>query len=65
MSQTQYLKILEKEIHRINKVIDHKIIHGQEYIREMKDHKLILRKVQYLQRKNFLQKLFPRLQRYA
>ena len=61
MSQTQYLKMLEKEIQRINKIIDHKIVHGQEYAREMKDHKLILRKVQYLQRRSILQRLFPRL----
>ena len=47
MSQTQYLKMLEREIQKINKVIDYKIIHGEEYTREARDHKLMLRKVRY------------------
>jgi hypothetical protein len=47
MSQTQYLKMLEREIQKINKVIDYKIIHGEDYGREARDHKLMLKKVRY------------------
>ncbi|MCX6747840.1 MAG: hypothetical protein NTW98_02775 [Candidatus Nomurabacteria bacterium] len=47
MSQTQYLKLLEREINKINRIIDYKIIHGEDYGREARDHKLMLRKVRY------------------
>ena len=53
MSQTQYLKMLEKEIQKINKVIDRKIIQGQDYRREARDHKLMLRRMNYHTRKSF------------
>ncbi len=54
MSQTQYLKMLEKEIQKINKVIDRKIIRGEDYHKEARDHKLILRRVRHHTRKSFL-----------
>ena len=57
MSQTQYLKMLEREINRINKKIDLKILQGQEYRREARDHKLLLRKVRYHTRRSFGQKM--------
>ena len=47
MSQTQYLKMLEREIQKINKKIDLKILQGQDYRREARDHKLLLKKVRY------------------
>lgn len=47
MSQTQYLKMLEKEIQKINKKIDLKILQGQVYAKEARDHKLLLQKVRY------------------
>ncbi len=60
MSQAQYVKMLEREIQRINKIIDFKIIHGVDYSKEARDHKLLLRKVRLnSRRKNLMTKLFP------
>lgn len=47
MSQIQYLKMLEKEIQKINKKIDLKILQGKDYRKEARDHKLLLKKVRY------------------
>ena len=54
MSQIQYLKMLEREIQRINKKIDLKILQGQKYAKEAREHKLLLRKVRYHSKKSFL-----------
>ena len=59
MKQQEYLKILEIEIQKINKVIDHKIIHGEEYLREARDHKLLMKKVRQHTRTPFFNKFFP------
>ena len=47
MSQSQYLKMLEREIQKINKKIDLKIFQGKDYKKEARDHKLLLKKVRY------------------
>lgn len=65
MSQTQYLKLLEKEIQKINKKIDLKIVQGQTYLQEQKDHKLLLQKVRYNSRRSIFSRLFSRLQFFA
>jgi len=68
MSQTQYLKMLEREIQKINKKIDFKILQGQDYRREARDHKLLLKKVRYNSRvslTNRLVTLFFRTNIYA
>lgn len=54
MSQAQYLKMLEKEIQKINKRIDLKILQGQVYRKEAREHKLLLKKVRYHTRKGLL-----------
>jgi len=54
MSQSQYLKMLEKEIQRINQKIDLKILQGESYVKEARDHKLLLKKVRYHTRRNFV-----------
>lgn len=59
MSQKQYLKILEKEIEKVNKRIDMKIMRGEQYWKEARDHKLMLRKIRFLERQNFFKRLFP------
>jgi len=59
MSQTQYLKMIEREIQKINKKIDLKIMRGETYWKEARDHKLLLKKVRYHTRKNFFGKFFP------
>ncbi len=57
MSQTQYLKMLEKEIQKLNKIIDQKIIKGEDYHKEARDHKLIVRRVRYHTRKTFTERI--------
>ncbi|MBP9711663.1 MAG: hypothetical protein KBD55_01375 [Candidatus Pacebacteria bacterium] len=64
MSQSQYLKMLEREIQKINKIIDMKIMRGEVYFKEARDHKLMLRKVRYHARQNFFRKFFPTLFAY-
>lgn len=59
MSQSQYIKMLEKELNKINRVIDIKILKGEDYSKEAKDHKLILKKIKYNSKKNVLHKFFP------
>ena len=65
MSQKQYFRTIEKEIQKINRIIDLKIVQGLDYTREARDHKLLLKKVRFYNRQNFFKRLFPRLQRYA
>ncbi len=60
MSQKQYLKTIEREINRINKIIDLKIVRGEEYFREARDHKLLLKKLRFQNRQNFFRRLFPK-----
>lgn len=60
MSQTQYLKMLEREIQRINKKIDLKILQGEAYFKEARDHKLLLQKVRYHTRRSFFSRFFRR-----
>ena len=57
MSQSQYLKMLEKEIQKINKKIDLKILQGEKYFKEARDHKLLLKKVRYHTKQSFAQKI--------
>lgn len=57
MSQAQYLKMLEREIQRINKKIDMKILKGEPYNKEARDHKLLLKKVRYHTRGNWGQRI--------
>ena len=59
MSQQQYLKMLEREIEKINKRIDLKILQGQSYLKESRDHRLILKKIRFMERQNFFKRLFP------
>ncbi len=59
MSQTQYLKMLEREIQRVNRKIDLKILEGRNYMKEAREHKLLLKKVRYHTRRNFFSKFFP------
>ncbi len=57
MSQSQYLKMLEKEIQKINKKIDLKILQGEKYMKEAREHRLLLKKVRYHTRKTFTQRM--------
>ncbi len=53
--------MLEREIQRINQRIDLKILAGENYAKEARDHKLLLRKVRYHTKSSFFRKLFPTL----
>ena len=64
MSQTQYLKMLEKEIQKINNKIDLKILQGEAYFKEARDHKLLLKKVRFHSRKSFFSKFFPSFRQF-
>lgn len=60
--------MLEKEIQKINNKIDLKILQGETYFKEARDHKLLLKKVRYNTRRSFVQKvihLFFRKNIYA
>lgn len=59
MSRQEYLKLLEKEIQLINKRIDHKILQGEDYAREARDHRILLRKIRQHTHRSFLSKFFP------
>jgi len=59
MSHNQYIKMLEREIQKINKKIDRKILQGESYVKEARDHRLLLQKVRYHSRRNFISKYFP------
>ena len=49
--------MLEREIQKINKRIDLKILQGEAYFKEARDHKLLLQKVRYHTRKSLGQKM--------
>jgi hypothetical protein len=59
MSQSQYLKLIEVEIQKINKKIDLKIIRGEDYKREAKEHKLLIRKYRQNTKQGFFRKVMP------
>lgn len=53
MTREQYLKIIEREIHKINKRIDLKILRGEDYTKESREHKQLLHKIRQHSRRNF------------
>lgn len=65
MSQKEYLKMLQREIQKLNHKIDLKIIRGESYAKEAHDHKLILRKIRFNTRKSFFQRLFSARSKFA
>jgi len=48
--------MLEREIQKLNKKIDLKIIKGEAYYKEARDHKLLLKKVRYHTRRGLMQR---------
>ena len=61
MTKEQYLKVIKKEMQRINKKIDTKILRGEEYFKEAREHRLLLRKMRQFDRRGLLARLFGRL----
>jgi len=64
MSREQYLKIIEREIHNINKKIDIKILQGMDYTREAREHKQLLHKIRQHKRKGFFGRFLNSLNRF-
>ena len=52
MNREQYVKIIERELQSINKRIDMKILHGMEYKKEAKNHKILQKKMLQHSRKS-------------
>lgn len=59
MSREQYIKLIEKELHNINKRIDMKILAGEEYAKEARDHKILRRKILQHSRRAYMSRFFP------
>ena len=49
--------MLEKEIQKVNKSIDLKILRGEDYKREARNHKLLLKKVRFLTKKSLINRI--------
>lgn len=45
MSKNEYIKSLEKELKKVNKLIDLKILEGKNYFIESRRHKFLLRQI--------------------
>jgi len=64
MSRQQYLKLIEIELHKVNKRIDMKIIQGLDYRKEALEHKQLLHKVRQHNRKSLFGNLLNSLNRF-
>lgn len=64
MNREQYVKIIERELHALNKRIDMKILQGVEYKKEARDHKILQRKMLQHSKRSFMSRLFPLLLQY-
>ncbi|MCX6757700.1 MAG: hypothetical protein NTZ44_02345 [Candidatus Nomurabacteria bacterium] len=58
MSKEQYLKIINKELQKVNKKIDVKIVKGEQYFREAREHKMLLRKARQFNGQGFFSRIF-------
>jgi predicted SprT family Zn-dependent metalloprotease len=45
MSKHKYVKEMERELHRINEIIDFKILHGLVYREETRQHKKLMSQI--------------------
>jgi hypothetical protein len=64
MTREQYLKIIERELHNLNKKIDVKILQGIDYAKEAREHKQLLHKIRQHSRRGFLGKFLNSLNRF-
>lgn len=58
MSQREYRIVIKREINKLNKKIDEKIMWGQNYKVEARRHKELIHRMQNLGRKSFFSKSF-------
>jgi len=64
MTREQYIKIIERELHNINKKIDVKILQGVDYAREAREHKQLLHKIRQHSRRGILGRFLNSLNRF-
>jgi len=64
MSKQQYFKLISKEMEKINKEIDRKIIQGKEYKKEAEIHKQLLHKIRQYSRNGFIGKFLNSLNKF-
>lgn len=64
MSKHQYLKLIERELQKVNKRIDMKIVQGLDYRREALEHKQLLHKIRQHNRRNFFGKILNSLNKF-
>ncbi len=58
MTKEQYIKILQKQLDKLNKQIDFKIMSGENYSKEAIEHKIILSKIRQHNTRTFINKFF-------
>ena len=59
MSKNEYVKSLEKEIRKVNRIIDIKILQGKNYFIESRRHKFLKKQMsQYVGQTGILTRLF-------
>jgi predicted exporter len=58
MSKQQYLRALNKEIQKLNGLIDDKIVHGYDYKREARRHRELLRQLRKEERRRTARAIF-------
>jgi hypothetical protein len=59
MSRQQYIDVLKREVEKLNKQIDIKILQGLNYSSEARKHKLLLSEIRKHSVKNFWKKFLP------
>lgn len=58
MSKQQYLRALNKEIQKLNGLIDDRILHGYDYKQEARRHKELLRQLRREERRRTARSVF-------
>ncbi len=61
MTREQYIKILQRELERINREIDMKIMSGETYVKQSREHKILLRKIHNHYHKSSIKGLMNKL----
>ncbi len=58
MSQKEYIKALNKEIQKLNGIIDNKIMQHMDYSKEARRHKLLLQQIRREERRRCMRNFF-------
>jgi hypothetical protein len=60
MTREQYIQTLQRELQKLNKEIDMKIISGEKYVLQAKEHKLLLKRIYQHTGKNSVKSFFSK-----